>query len=106
MTALYAGAAALYLLCAVLYYRGHFAPSALVGVLFFGALTPVVLAAMGPVAAGAALALLAAIPAAYLVVHAVDARRGIFLLPTVYSIPIAFVCALALWALTGLALLF
>ena len=29
MTALYAGAAALYLLCAVLYYRGHFAPSAL-----------------------------------------------------------------------------
>ncbi len=69
-------------------------------------LTPVVLAAMGPVAAGAALALLAAIPAAYLVVHAVDARRGIFLLPTVYSIPIAFVCALGLWLLTGLALLF
>jgi hypothetical protein len=106
MTALYAGAAALYLLCAVLYYRGRFGWAALVGALFFVALTPVVLDGMGPVAAGAALGLLAVAPAAYLVVHAVDARRGLFLLPTVYSIPIAFVGALALWALAGLALLF
>jgi len=106
MTAVYAGAGALYVLCAVLYHRGRFDYAALVAALFFGALTPVVLAAMAPVAAAAALALLAGLPAAYLVVHAVDARRGIFLLPTVYSIPIAFVCALALWVLTGLALLF
>jgi len=106
MTAVHAGAGALYVFSAVLYYRGHFGYAALVAALFFGALTPVVLGAMGPVAAGAALTLLAAIPAAYVVVHAVDARRGIFLLPTVYSIPIAFVCALGLWVLTGLALLF
>jgi hypothetical protein len=106
MTAAYAGAAALYVLCAVLYYRGRFGYAAIAGALFLGALAPVVLASMGPVAAAAALALLAALPAAYLVVHAVDARYGIFLLPTVYSIPIAFVCALGLWVLTGLALLF
>lgn len=106
MTAVYTGAGALYLLCAVLYYRGHFGYAALVAALFFGALAPVVLGAMGPIGAAAALVLLALIPAAYVVVHAVDARRGVFLLPTVYSIPIAFVCALGLWALTGLALLF
>jgi hypothetical protein len=105
MTAPYAAAGALYLACAVLYYRGYFAWAALAGALFLGALAPVVLAVMGPVAAGAALALLAGLPAAYLVVHAVDARYGLFLLPTVYSIPIAFVSALALWALAGLALL-
>lgn len=105
MTAVYAAAGALYLACAVLYYRGHFAYAALAGALFLGALTPVVLGAMGPVAGAVALAVLAALPAGYLVTHAVDARRGIFLLPTVYSIPIAFVAALALWVLTGLALL-
>jgi hypothetical protein len=105
MTAPYAAAAALYLLCAVLYFRGHFAWAALLGALFLGALTPVVLAAMGPVAAGAALALLAGVPAAYLVLHAFDARYGVFLLPTVYSIPIAFVSSFALLVLTGLALL-
>jgi hypothetical protein len=106
MTAVHAGAGALYVLCAVLYYRGHFGYAALVAALFLGALTPVVLGAMAPVAAGAALVLLAAIPAGYLVLHAVDARRGVFLLPTVYSIPIAFVSALGLWVLTGVALLF
>ena len=105
MTVPYAAAAALYLTCAVLYFRGHFAWAALAGALFLGALAPVVLAAMGPVAGGVALLALAALPAAYLVVHAVDARCGIFLLPTVYSIPIAFVTSLLLWALTGLALL-
>ncbi|MHC4971312.1 MAG: hypothetical protein ACYTG3_03180 [Planctomycetota bacterium] len=105
MTAPYAAAAALYLVCAVLYFRGHFAWAALAGALFLGALTPVVLAAMGPAAAAAALALLAGVPAAYLVLHAVDARQGLFLLPTVYSIPIAFVASLLLWALTGVALL-
>lgn len=105
MTAPYAAAAALYLVCAVLYFRGHFAGAALAGALFLGALTPVVLAAMGPLAACVALVVLAGLPAAYLVVHAVDARYGVFLLPTVYSIPIAFVASLALWALTGLALL-
>lgn len=105
MTAPYAAAAVLYLVCAVLYFRGHFAWAALAGALFLGALAPVVLAAMGPLSGGAALFGLAAIPAAYVVVHAVDARYGIFLLPTVYSIPIAFVASLLLWALTGLALL-
>jgi ABC-type antimicrobial peptide transport system permease subunit len=106
MTAVHAGAAALYVLCAVLYYRGRFGYAAIAGALFFGALAPVVPAVMGPVTAALALALLAALPVGYLVVHVVDARYGIFLLPTVYSIPIAFVCALALWVVTGLALLF
>ncbi len=105
MTAPYAAAAALYLVCAVLYFRGRFAWAALAGALFLGALAPVALAALGPLAGGAALLVLAAVPAVYVVVHAVDARYGLFLLPTVYSIPIAFVASLLLWALTGLALL-
>ncbi|MHC4547332.1 MAG: hypothetical protein ACYTEZ_01030 [Planctomycetota bacterium] len=103
--ALFGGAAALYLACGVLYYRGHFGLATLAGLLFFAALAPVVLAALGPVAGGGALALLAAAPLAYLAVHALDARRGLFLLPTIYSIPIAFVCGVTLWILTGLALL-
>ncbi len=32
-------------------------------------------------------------PTVFVAVHAVDAHRGIFLLPTVYSIPLAFACA-------------
>lgn len=32
-------------------------------------------------------------PTVFVTVHAVDAHRGIFLLPTVYSIPLAYGCA-------------
>jgi hypothetical protein len=32
----------------------------------------------------------------------VDARKGLFLLPTIYSIPLAFVCGLLLWVVVAL----
>ena len=104
--ALYAGAGLLFTLSAVSYYQGRFRFAAVVGAAYYGVLTPVVLEGMGPIGAAASLLLLAAAPATYLAVHVVDARRGLFLLPTIYAIPIAFLTALFLWAIAGVVLLF
>jgi len=99
------GAAAAYALAALAYFRGRFGPAALLGAAFVALVAPVAVDGLGPVAGAAALALLALAPGVYLVVHCVDARRGLFLLPTIYSIPIAFVCTLALLLVAGLGLL-
>ena len=42
------------------------------------------------------LALLCVFPALFLLVHVIDLKKGIFYLPTVYSIPIAFLAGAAL----------
>jgi len=99
------GAAAAYALAAFAYFRGRFGTASLLGLVFLGLVAPVAIGGLGAVAGGIILALLAVAPGVYLVVHCVDARRGLFLLPTIYSIPIAFVCALVLLALAGLGLL-
>ena len=104
--ALFAGACAAYAAAAFLYYGGRFVLALGAGAVFWGLTGAVVLDAMGPFGAAAAWILLAAGPALYLVVHAVDAKRGIFLLPTVYSIPLAFVAGLLLLGVSALALLF
>jgi len=105
MSVLWLLGAAAYALAAFAYYRGRFGLAALLGVAFAGLVAPVAVTGLGPVAGAAVLALLAAAPGIYLVVHCVDARRGLFLLPTIYAIPIAFVCALALLLLAGFGLL-
>jgi hypothetical protein len=100
----FAAATALYLLGAILYYRGRFALAGAAGIGYGGVTAWIVAGAMGPVGATVTLVLLAVLPAAALLVHVVDARRGIFLMPTVYAIPLAFACGLLLWLVTGLAL--
>ena len=100
----FAAATALYLLGAILYYRGRFALAGAAGLAYAGVAAWIVAGAMGPVGATVTLALLAVLPVAALVVHIVDVHRGIFLLPTIYAIPLAFACGLVLWLVAGLAL--
>ena len=104
--ALYAGAAAVFLAACVVYFRGHFRGAGLLGLIYAGLVGTVVARSMGPVGATAALVLLCLAPAIFLGIHIVDARRGIFLLPTIYSIPIAFLCGALLWIIAGLGILF
>jgi hypothetical protein len=96
-------AAVVYAASAWIYFRGRFGWAALGGAVFAGLMAPTAVANLGGLGGAAAFAVLAVAPAVYLVVHAVDARRGLFLLPTIYSIPIAFVCGLALWVVVAAA---
>jgi hypothetical protein len=91
-------AAGAYAAAAWIYFRGRFGPAALCGAVYWGLMAPAAIGHLGGPGGAIAFALLGAAPAAYLLVHAVDARKGLFLLPTIYSIPIAFVCGLLLWA--------
>lgn len=90
------GAAAAYALSAWIYFRGRFGLAALLGALFAGLIAPAAVGFLGGVGGAVAFALLAVAPGAYLAVHVVDVKKGLFLLPTIYSIPIAFVCGLVL----------
>ena len=95
-------AALAYAASAGIYFRGRFGLAALGGAIFAGLMAPAAVGSLGGPGGVVAFALLVAAPGVYLVVHAVDARRGLFLLPTIYSIPIAFVCGLALWVVVAL----
>jgi hypothetical protein len=95
-------AAAAYALSAWIYFRGRFGLAALGGAIYAGLMAPSAMRFLGGPGGVAAFVLLAVAPAVYLAVHAVDARRGLFLLPTIYSIPIAFVCGLLLWLVVAL----
>jgi hypothetical protein len=95
-------AAALYAASAWIYFRGHFGLAALGGAVFLGLMAPAAVGNLGGVGGTIAFALLAVAPGVYLAVHAVDAKKGLFLLPTIYSIPIAFVCGLVLWVVVAL----
>ncbi len=94
-------AAVAYAASAWIYFRGRFGWAALGGVAFAALMAPAALGHLGGVGGAIAFALLAVAPGVYLLVHAVDARRGLFLLPTIYSIPIAFVCGLVLWVVVA-----
>jgi hypothetical protein len=95
-------AAAAYAASAWIYFRGGFRLAALLGAVFLGLMAPLAVANLGGPGGGIAFALLAVAPGVYLAVHVVDARKGLFLLPTIYSIPIAFVCGLVLWVVVAL----
>jgi hypothetical protein len=103
MSALLLGAAAAYLAAGLAYFRGRFAPAAALGALYVALMAPATTGALGAAFGLVLFLLLALAPAGYLVVHYVDARKGLFLLPTIYSIPLAFVCGLVLWLVTALA---
>jgi len=101
----YGGATALLAACALAYFRGHFGAAGLLGLGSEGALGFVLARTMSPASAAVTLALLCVVPLALLGLHVIDARRGLFLLPTIYSIPLAFFAAALLWIVAGGALL-
>jgi hypothetical protein len=95
------GAAAAYALSAWIYFHGRFGLAALCGAVYAALMAPAAVQYLGAPGGAVAFALLAVAPGVYLVVHAVDARKGLFLLPTIYSIPLAFVCGLLLWVVVA-----
>ncbi len=94
-------AAVVYAASAWIYFRGRFGWAALGGAVFAGLMAPAAVGNLGGLGGAIAFALLAVAPAVYLVVHVVDAKKGLYLLPTIYSIPIAFVCGLVLWVVVA-----
>jgi len=102
---LYGAATCVMITCGILYYNGCLLASAMGGIAYAGLAGAVLVRSTATWVAVTLIALFAAAPTIYLVVHAIDARRGIFLLPTIYSIPIAFVCSLILWGCAGLGML-
>ena len=98
----YGAAVATFVVAAVSYFRGHFHAAFLIGFLYWGLAGRVVVGTMSPGWAWSVLVPLAVLPGGFLVVHAIDARVGYFRLPTVYSIPLAFVLGLMLLFCAGL----
>jgi len=102
---LYGAAVAAFVVAAVSYFHGFFRIAFLLGCGCWTLLGMVVLGAFPAALAWPLLLLFAIGPALFVVVHAVDARRGCFRLPTIYSIPIAFLLAAALLVAAGLGVL-
>lgn len=103
--AAYLAATAALGLAALLYFRARFGLAALLGVAYGALVAEAARAAMPAALFWGAFGLLCLAPGAFLLVHVADIRRGLFLLPTVYSIPIAFFGAALFWLLAGAALL-
>ncbi len=99
-------AAVAYAGSAWIYFRGRFGWAALLGAVFAGLMAPAAVGSLGGPGGAVALALLAVAPGVYLAVHVADAKKGLFLLPTIYSIPIAFVCGLLLWIVVAVGSVF
>lgn len=83
-------AIATFLLACVLYFRARFLYASLTGIVLAGLLGVLLFDTFALVTAVLLAVLLLLIPAGFVIVHAVDARKGIFLLPTVYGIVVAF----------------
>jgi hypothetical protein len=103
--AAYLAATAALGLAALLYFRGRFGAAALLGAAYNALVAEAARRAMPAPLFWGAFGLLCLGPAAFLALHVADIRRGLFLLPTVYSIPIAFFGAGLFWLLAGAALL-
>jgi len=90
-------AAAAYLAAAVAYFRGLFRLSGAIGVLFWA--LAAVAVARGTTLVPALLIFVGfgLLPAAFLLTHVIDLRKGLFIFPTIYSIPIAFAAGVVLW---------
>jgi hypothetical protein len=101
--ALLAGAALLFAAACLAYFHGRFLAASALGAAYWTAAGAVLFRELPPWGAAAALVPLAALPAFLLAVHAVDIRKGIFLLPTVYAIPLAFLAGALLWLVAAAA---
>ena len=98
-------AALAFLVTAVLYYRGAFWAAGLTGIAFGVLIGRLVFTALGSIAGPVVGVLFLGGPAALLVIHAIDARKGLFLWPTIYAIPLGFLSGALLLGITGLAIL-
>ncbi len=94
-----------FIACGRVYFHGHFRSAAALGLLDAALSAAVAIRSLPPVAAAAALLLLLVLPLGFVALHAVDARQGIFLLPTIYAIPIAFLAGALLWGLLSVVLI-
>jgi len=79
------------------YFRGGFHLAAALGVAYWSLAGAVLWRTLPPPASVPLLVALVAVPAVLLALHAIDARRGLFLVPTIYAIPLAFLTGLLLW---------
>lgn len=106
MTAvLFLGATLAFALACLLYYKGRFLAASLLGLAYGLVLCALAFPAMHPVLWSLVVTLLLVFPALLIGLHVVDLRTGLFLLPTVYSIPFAFLAAAFLWVFCGFSLL-
>lgn len=103
---LYGAAVASFLVAAVFYFRGWFRIAFALGFVFWALVGHLLTRTMPPAAAWSLFVLFGIGPATFLVVHAIDARKGYFRLPTVYSIPFAFIFGLLLLLCAGIGVLF
>jgi len=104
MSLFLAATAALFLACA-LYFRGRFLLAAVLGIAYAALAFETARPRLPSTLFWTSFLLFCVAPGSFLGLHVVDIRRGIFLLPTIYSIPIAFLGAGFFWALVGVALL-
>ena len=93
-------ASATFLLACVLYFHARFLYASLTGVVLAGLLGVLLFDTFRPVTAVVLAVLLLLIPAAFVIVYAVDVRKGIFLLPTVYGIIVGFLGAMVCLLIT------
>jgi len=90
-------AAVAYLVAAVAYFRGLFRLSGAIGVLFWALAAVVVAGETTLFPALLILLVFGLFPAAFLLTHVIDLRKGLFIFPTIYSIPVAFAAGIVLW---------
>jgi len=90
-------AAAAYLAAAVAYFKGFFRLSGAAGAVFWGLMAVAVVRETTLVCALVILAVFGLFPAAFLLTHVIDLKRGLFIFPTIYSIPVAFTAGILLW---------
>ncbi|MGQ0613346.1 MAG: hypothetical protein ACT4PV_06385 [Planctomycetaceae bacterium] len=102
--ACFAGATAALAAACVVYFRGRFSASALLGALYAGLMVLPARSGLGTGPGSVLLALFLGLPALFLLLHIIDLRRGLFLVPTVYAIPCVFFGDAALWIATILGL--
>ena len=94
---------ATFLLACVLYFRTRFLYASLTGIALAGLLGVLLFDTFATVTAVLLTVLLLLIPAGFVIVHAIDARKGIFLLPTIYGIAVAFLGATLCLLITAAA---
>lgn len=100
------GAAALfYLAGAWTYFRVRWRLAGAAAAGFYAATAWLSWEALGPLGGVLLYLPLGALPGTFLVLHAVDARVGFFMLPSFYAIPLAFLSGVLLWAALGVAVL-
>ncbi|MEE8106089.1 MAG: hypothetical protein V3T86_11195 [Planctomycetota bacterium] len=106
MTALWFVGATLVLIAAgYLYHHSHFWIAAVLGLTFVGTMLWLSFPVTNPTLWTLFTVVVVIGPMILLAWHTIDQRLGLFLLPTVYSIPLAMICAAFLWLSCGISLL-